>query len=253
MRRYGPGYCRTRYGQFSFNQFCIDFENLVGFQALSLRSKARLYSRICNARTNFDFWEVIDAEPAPTAVAREIAEIMKSIERIAAFGRLAFKDEIKRETNVAAIESMTSALERWAAQQKRDELPSYFHPSRFENDGTTGMYYDSYMVLRSFFHIAEIIRPNVVVAKKELSQKNPRPRGMTAIQWLAGKQLPMIYQMTFPKKKFSFTVSEAGHSDGIEFVITSLAAIGVTPKGGTRFQANTIKSHFRAANKYGSD
>jgi hypothetical protein len=225
-----------------------EFSDLTGYSSLPLGRRARLYLRLCQARSRYDIRRVIQAAPAPTAAAREVKEISKSISRVSAFARRALGDSPDPAAR-AAFHGLGTVAEQWARAQNRHALPHGFEPTMFEgkdHDGVPyrGTDYGSYGYLIQFFESARFVEKFAKEAEIRLRGSPKTKLSETAIEWLAGRELPELYTYTF-KLPFARTVETATSktSDGIIFVIAALKFLQIRSSQGGPFSPATIRTH----------
>ena len=220
---------RPKHPSIFFENMDSQFSKLKGYAALTPAHRAQLFSRLCKARRQYDIRLQHQMAPAPTAAAREIREIRKSISRIATFAKSAIGDpKSQTATARAALHGMKSAAEAWAAEKctkRQDALPPGFDPiSSFEgkdhdNKTYTAVDYGSGAFLCQFFQASSFMKIFAKAAEVRLKQQSKTQFSHSAIEWIAGKQLPEIYTCLF-KLPFTLTAETATSkaSDGIQFV-----------------------------------
>ena len=218
------------------------------YQSLSDEQRAALCRELQEAADVYQYHSAYEGAPAPSVVQRELGRLIKSLERVGMFGRALNEDPSPaRRFAVVAMEDVAT---RWAKEQPQGALPDQFHISKFESDGYSETDYGARGAIESFFAFAPVIYAFASEALSDLNESEREGFQLSAIEWLVGSGLPLIYEHV-TKKKFTSTMSadETEHSPGIRFVVDALAAIGVAPKSGGRFSPHTVRTHRHKALK----
>lgn len=143
-----------------------------------------------------------------------------------------------------------NAAEKWAATQSPVTLPSGFCPSLFEADGGSRTDYGSTPFLFQFLTASIHVERFAKEATLQLGKQHKLKLDSSAIQSLAGKWLPDIYEKTFTK---SFTVGRGtdglGASEGIKFVVAALEAIHIRSSKNKKFSRHTIRDYVQKAKR----
>lgn len=230
------------------------FRDNEEFKALTPRSRAALRVGLQEALNAYELHSAYESTPVPTAAQRELKRVIKSLERVGLFGRSLSVDDKKSPARILAVAAMETAGNRWAEQQDAARLPSEFHVSRFESDGVSGVDYGSRGAIESFFAFAPIVYAFAADAFEVLAERKSFGFELSAIEWLVGSGLPILYEDVTDKRfKVWIGADETTCSPGIRFVIDALDAIGISAKFGGRFAPRTVRTHRRKAMKARKD
>jgi hypothetical protein len=223
---------------------------------LSFQRRARLCLRLGRARDAFDIHRALH-EPKPSASARELSRIIKSLEILADFDQAAFgaynpdnsPDNNPRPTAIAAVEALVKSADRWAENAAQAALPGLFQPSPIGNEGDA-MDYGSWPGIRAFFDNATTVLAFAVAANAALST-TPASQDNNVKGALIGEDLPRIYEEIFKRKyTASFDKDTGAVGPGIIFIQAALRAMQIRSSlGGEDYGPSAIKHHWTTARK----
>ncbi len=226
------------------------FRDNAQFKVLTPQMRAALRTGLQEAMNAYELQSAYEVTPVPTAAQRELARVLKSLERVGSFGRSLSVDDKTSSARILAVAAMETAANRWADKQPLARLPSEFHVSRFESEGVSGIDYGSRGAIESFFAFAPVVYAFASDALKVLAERQAFGFKLSAIEWLVGSGLPLLYeQVTDDTFTVTIGADETTCSPGIRFVIDALDALGISAKFGGRFAPRTVRTHRRKAMK----
>jgi hypothetical protein len=185
----------------------------------------------------YDFRDHRSKAVKNTAVAAKIGEVLQSIKRISDFSRSL---ESGDAAAAAALLSIAGMGEIWADRYSED-LPLMFRPTLVNGEEGDTIDYGGSGVIASFLAAASSVHRIAADAQKALlAEPDARPM-QSAIVWLAGSELPRLYERFIGK----FATRTETSTDGIEFVRLALKATGVRES----ISVETVRSHIQTAKR----
>lgn len=225
------------------------------YECLSENVRQTLLFQLRGALEAYEVRAILKRVAEPSAAAREIKRLLKSLERVAEWGRSLHEDKRGAGARTLAAREMADAAGRWLDTLPADRLPPQFKRTKWQAGERSVTDYEADIALDQFFKFSMLVFGFAADAADKLSERQKGRFPLSPIEWLAGEELPALYEKITGEK---FTVwindDQSSGSPGIEFVISALLAAGLPPKFGFRHSPETIKDYrYKATRQQGDD